>query len=357
LVIFPAKNWIICLALSSLFISCGTQRAAAPAGGQDSARAKQDFTSAGATSNEPKAIFPAARFEFGEVLSGAVVEHDFTLSNPGSTPILIEKVSMTTPLLVTEMPHAVAPGAEGRIHLKLDTENLEGKFEGTILVFLNDPGLPPERLAFSGRIVSPIELSPRPGFFVSGQSDKGNLAAIEIVNHESEPLRIEKIEHPVERFTTQLETLEPGRHYRLILTLKPDGPQGRATGTILIRTSSKRMPVLKVGANTYLYERVHTFPDVVDFGKLRAGDTGRAAIVLMIHQEGGTDFKVQLSTDVPGLSLHSERGPKGDQYQAEATLSLERIPVGPIKGSIFIDTNDAQFPRVSVPVNGKIVER
>ena len=74
--------------------------------------------------------------------------------------------------------------------------------------------------------------------------------------------------------------------------MKPGGPGGRGVDTIVIRTSSKRMPVLKVAANTYLYERVHTFPDVVDFGKLRAGDAGHATVILMIHQEGGTDFRV-----------------------------------------------------------------
>jgi len=117
------------------------------------------------------------------------------------------------------------------------------------------------------------------------------------------------------------------------------------------------MPVLKVGANTYLYERVHTFPDVVDFGTWHVGDAGHATVILMVHQEGGTDFKVQLSTDVPGLSLKSERGPKGDRYQAEISLIFEKTRVGPIKGSIFIDTNDTQYPRVIVPVSGQIVER
>jgi hypothetical protein len=116
------------------------------------------------------------------------------------------------------------------------------------------------------------------------------------VNHESEPLRIEKIEHPAERFTTQLEALKPGQRYRLTLALKADGPRGRAADTILIRTSSKRMPMIKVGANTYLYDRVHAFPDVVNLGTLRAAELGRPAITLMaapsptgwgvvIHQE------------------------------------------------------------------------
>jgi hypothetical protein len=81
------------------------------------------------TSNGSKAVFPEARFEFGEVLSGTIVEHDFALRNAGSVPTRIEKVSMTTPLLVTQMPRDVAPGAEGRIYFKLDTVNLEGSLK------------------------------------------------------------------------------------------------------------------------------------------------------------------------------------------------------------------------------------
>ncbi len=223
--------------------------------------------------------------------------------------------------------------------------------------FLNDPALPQASLTFAGRIVPAIELSPRAAFFVAGQRGRGNRAAIEIVNHESEPLTIEKIEHPTERFTTQLETLKRGQHYRLTLALNPDGPGGQTADTIVIRTSSKRTPVLKVGANTYLYEKVHTFPDVVDFGTWRVAEAGHAAVILMIHQERGSDFRVQLSSDVPGLSFKSERGLKGDRYQVEITLISEQIRVGPMKGSIIIGTNDPEFPRVVVPVSGQIVER
>jgi Protein of unknown function (DUF1573) len=225
-VLFPAIRRVVFLASFPLFVSCGSQHPVASTSGPDSGMVNQGSTSPGVTSNGSKAVFPEARFEFGEVLSGTIVEHDFALRNAGSVPTRIEKVSMTTPLLVTQMPRDVAPGAEGRIYFKLDTVNLEGKFEGTILVSLNDPALPQARLSFSGHILPAIELSPRPAFFVAGQRGQGNRAAIEIVNHESEPLRIEKIEHPAERFTTQLEALKPGQRYRLTLALKADVPVG-----------------------------------------------------------------------------------------------------------------------------------
>jgi hypothetical protein len=352
---FPAVRKVVFVALLPVFVSFGTQHPAAIADGQDSGTVKQVVASSSTNSNGPKANFAEVRFEFGEVLSGTAVEHDFALRNQGSAPALIEKVSMTPPLLVTQMPRAVAPGAEGRIHFKLDTTSLEGKFEGTILVDMNDPALPQARLSFSGHIVPAIEISPRPAFFVAAQRGKGNRAAIEIVNHESEPLKIDKVEYSTERFTSQLEALKPGQHYRLTLALKPDGPVGRAADTILIRTSSKRMPLLKVGANTYLFEKVHAFPDVLDFGAWRASEAGAATMTLMIHQEGGSDFRVQLSSDIPGLTLKSERGPKGDRYQVEVTLAPEKVRVGSLTGSIVIETNDAEFPRIIVPVTGRIV--
>ena len=214
----------------------------------------------------------------------------------------------------------MAPGTEGTIHFKLDTANLAGKFQGAIVVFLNDPALPQAPLAFEGTIVPAVELSPTPAFYVAGLRGRGGQAAIEIVNHESEPLQIERIENPTERFTTQLETLEPGQHYRLTLNLKPDGPGGRSTDNILIATSSKRAPTLKVAANTYLFERVRTFLDVVDFGTVRANDPGRTPQTLMIYQADGSDFQVKVSTDAPALLLKSERGPKGDRYQVTVSL-------------------------------------
>jgi|GEM_PF-814244 len=352
-----ATRGLVLLTSSCLIAFCDPLHFAAPPGTHDLGTAKRGSASSSAASEGPKAVFPEARFEFSAVMSGAVVEHDFIIKNEGSAPLVIQKVSMTTPLLVTRMPRVVAPGAQGTIHFKLDTANLVGKFDGAILVFLNDPASAQVVLTFAGHIVPAIELSPIPAFFVSGQRGRGGRAAIEIVNHQTEPLGIEKIEHPTERFTTELATLERGQRYRLTLTLKPNGPGGRTMDTILIRTSSKRVPVLRVAANTYLYERVHTFPEVVDLGTWRVSDAGDAALTLMVYQEGGSDFQAKLTTDVPALSVKWERGPKEDRYQATITLNAEKIKVGLINGYIFIDTNDLEFPRVIVPVHGQFVER
>jgi hypothetical protein len=312
----------------------------------------------------PKAVLTETRFHFENVICGSVVGHDFVLQNRGSAPLRIDKVSMTSPLLVTRMPREIAPGAEDTIRFKLDTSSLEGAFQGQILVSLNDPALSEASLTFEGQVVPTIELSPMPAFFVSAQRGQAEQSSIEIINHAPEPLDIEKVEHPTDRFDTVLETLEGGRRYRLTLLLKPDGPVGRGTETVLLNTSSKTLPVLKVSANTYLHERVYTFPDAIDLGAIpiavirrNPGILEQIAETLMIYQENGSDFKIELSTDVPACNLRSERGPKGDRYQATVSLISDNLKAGPIIGSIFIQTNDPQFPKITVPVSGWILER
>ncbi len=313
-------------------------------------------------SEGPKATVTDPRFHFEATLSGSAVEHDFVLKNLSSSPLRIQKVSMTPPLIVTTMPHEVLGGSEGKIHFELDTSHLSGAFQGEILVFLDDPVQPEIELAFEGRIVPLIEVVPMPAFYVAAGRGESKRASVEIVNHEAELLSIQKVEHSTERFTTDLETIEPGRRYRLTLILKPDGPDGKTAETILVRNSSKNMPMLPIQANTYLHGRVYTFPETVDLGAFRLRDIQRAPQILevarqtlMIYQEGGTDFQLHVTTDVPGLELKSERGPKGDRFQVTVTLTPSLLQVGLLRGSVFIETNDHEFRKLAVPVSGEIL--
>jgi uncharacterized protein DUF1573 len=312
----------------------------------------------------PKAVFQETRFDFGRAMYGSVVEHDFWVKNEGSAALKIVKATMTSPLLVTRMPREIAPGGEGLIHFKLDTAALRGPFKGQITVFVNDPDLPEADLSFEGIVIPPVEVSPLPAFFVSGLRGKGASASLEITNHEPEPLRILKVEHASERFTTNLETIVPGQRYKLTLLLKPDGPSGRNTELITVVTSSETQQTLEITANTFLHERVYTFPDAVDLGAIPISQIrknpdllNRLAQTLMVYQEGGSDFRATLHTDLPMLNLKWERGPKGDRYQATISLDPDKVGANSFKGLLLIDTNDPQVSKLSIPISGQILDQ
>jgi Protein of unknown function (DUF1573) len=315
-----------------------------------------------AAADSPHAVFSETTFQFERVLEGAVVEHEFALKNAGSAPLRIIGVRMTSPLIVTSMPASVAPGSEAKIRIRLDTSGLRGHFPGEIEVSLDDPTLPEASLEFEGDIVPSVEVSPAPAFFLAGRRGELRQASVEIINHEPEPLRIDEPHYSSDRFSTKLDTLEEGRRYRLTLLLRPDGPGGRHSEPILLPTSSRSHPALTIVANTLLRERVYTFPDAVDFGTIRLRDIDRdpqwlrrTAQTLMVYQFGGADFSVILRTDLSQLAFSSERGPKWDRYQNTLTLIQEKLMPGVIHGSIFVETNDKEFPLLVVPVFGDVV--
>lgn len=304
-----------------------------------------------------------AQFDFGTAIRGAVLEHTFTLVNHTASPLRVDKVRLTPPLMPAGVLREVPANNEAVLRVKIDTTNLSGVYEGLILLSFADPKVAEVRLTVVGRVVPPIEIKP-PALVVTAQRGERAQASVEILNHTTEPIVIDAPVAPPSRFSTRLETIEKGRRFRLTLTMDPNGPAGKNREMILLETSSAAVPELRVAAYTYLRERVYTFPESVDLGSLRLDDMRRdpelvkaAAQILMIYRKGTTDFQATVTTDVPALVITSERGPLGDRYQLTVRLAAEKAEAGPVSGSIFIKTNDPDIPQLTVPVSGQILGR
>ena len=303
-------------------------------------------------------------FDFGRVLTGTFVEHQFVVKNERAVPLVIDEVRLTPPLTLVGAPASVAPRAQGVVRVRLDTSRVTGLFEGRIALSIADADEPNINLTFTGTVYQTVEAVPRGAFFVVTERGQPQEQSIELVNHESEPLEIKSVVHPQDRFTTKLETLDAGKRYRLTLRLDGTGPGGRRTDPIIVTTSSRSTPTIRIAANTFVRERVYTFPDSVDLGTFPLSAVNadpalleKLAQILMVYRKGAGGFDVKVTTDVDGLDIHAERGPLGDRWQVTLTLKRESLKPGPIKGSILIETNDPEFSRLRVPVSGLVIAK
>ena len=300
-------------------------------------------------------------FDFGTLGVEDEWQHTFQFENSGSEPLEIKDVQLTTPLVVTTMTPRVEPGKSGAVTIRLERPREKGEFQGTVTV--NFRSQPSNQVVFEvvGKIVPPIEFDPYPMFFVSTQRGRDKTASIEIVNHEHETFEILRADHASSRFTTQLEAVQPGRRYRLTLTLKSDGPSGRMNDTITLATSSRNHPFLKVQAHTNINERVHVFPDMIDFGtinidylKAHSETDESLATSLMVYQEGGKDFQISATTDVPFLDLSTSQAQLKDRYEVRAKVVPEKLKSGEVNGAVVVLTNDPEFPRLTIPIRAVI---
>ena len=296
-------------------------------------------------------------FDFGRVLKGTPVEHEFIVKNERSSPLVIDAVRLTAPLTLVKAPTTLAPGAQGVVRVRLDTSRIAGLFEGRVVLTLVDSE-DEIGLTLSGTVYQTVEASPQPVLFVITDRDQIREQSIELVSHESGPVEITSVTHPHDRFATRIETLEPGKRYRLTLTMDGKGDGGRRADSIVVATSSQVTPVVRILANTFVRERVYTFPDAVDFGAVPIGALDanpalleRLAQTLMVYRKDA-GFEIKVTSDLEMLDIGTERGPLGDRWQTTISLKRERLQPGPFRGTIFVETNDSEFPRLRVPVTG-----
>jgi HYDIN/CFA65/VesB-like, Ig-like domain len=312
----------------------------------------------------PRASGPHARLtpdhiDVGAVLQGGAVERDFVLTNEGDAPLRTEGAELTGPLRVDPFPSIVAPGVSVTIRVRLAAGTL-GPFNEELRLQLNDPATPQLTLTLQGEVVPLVQVLPNPLVALIGPRGVRTQSTVEIANHSMEPVRVLSVEVANDRVLAELATVEAGRRYRLTLTLNDRATAGRELVPIVVHTDSATTPVVHLVAATFLRERVYTFPDAIDLGAVPLADwkTGNPALTqkLMIYQTGGKNFEATLSSDVPGLTIDAVRGPEGDRWQATISWQSSTPSIGKIHGTITIRTNDPEFPMLTVPVTGEVLQ-
>jgi hypothetical protein len=304
---------------------------------------------------------PEASYHFDITGISEPVEHTFLFTNNTAEILETARIGVTPPLIVTNISARVFPWQGGMLRFRLGDPRPAGDYQGFIEVAFKNPGISNITFEVTGKITPLVEAKPFPEFFVATGRGQPKETSIQLINHDVQPLAIVGIESPSSRFSLRLETNQVGQLYRLFLELPGQGKTGRMAEPIKLHTSNKKEPVLLIGANTYIYERVHTFPEDLDFGTLggaqvKTNEAYRKTLtqVLMVYQESGTNFQVTASTDLPFLTTHAQRSSNGKQVQIEVGLKPEELRAGDFKGHLELVTNDREFPRMEINVKGQV---
>ncbi|MGI4735092.1 MAG: DUF1573 domain-containing protein [Janthinobacterium lividum] len=88
--------------------------------------------------NAPVMTFAESQFDFGDIQSGSKVQHTFSFTNTGKTPLLIADATAscgcTTPNWTKE---PIAPGAKGTLDVQFDSKGKQGLISKQVSVRSN----------------------------------------------------------------------------------------------------------------------------------------------------------------------------------------------------------------------------
>jgi|GEM_PF-503612 hypothetical protein len=98
-------------------------------------------------------VFDQDVFDFGKIKSGEVVKHEFTFTNTGKHPVVIENVKPAcgcTAIEYSEEP--VPPGEKGKIKAQFDSAGKSGpQMKHITIIYNGDPKI--IRVTFSGEVL------------------------------------------------------------------------------------------------------------------------------------------------------------------------------------------------------------
>ena len=145
---------------------------------------------------------------------------------------------------MTRFDRVIPPGGEGKVTLNVDLKGYQGRVWKDATIMSNDLRQPTFQIMLQGQVRPHIEL--RPGSFVqfSPTAQSAEEKTVDLMAT-GQDFRVLKVENNLkEKINAQLETVVPGKHYRLkIANLQQEGSYA---GVIKCSTDHPKKPEVQI---------------------------------------------------------------------------------------------------------------
>jgi hypothetical protein len=304
-------------------------------------------------------------FDWGSVMQGEVVTHDFEIRNSGPTPLIIEDVKPACGCTTGSWDKTIAPGATGKITLSVDTLRFAGRIKKTAQVITNASKGDKTTLVMQGDIEVVIIQEPPPGkrglTAVPGVPIKP--VTITLKKGSVKTFKLNKVSCPNRQagrgspplVDIRVSVIEAGSHYELIITphIPPDNDTIRfytanIVANVTVRGKTFDLPVnLPIGVK----KRIDWSPQSIlftnkDFDELdvvHVDTTPATKEVRIMSLHPDHSFNI-LGVRIEGEHLKTslETVTPGKEYKLAIELVKKPKTTGPrrIVEKIFVDTDD-----------------
>ncbi|SRR5579875_298011 len=293
---------------------------------------------------QPHIAAPAPSYDFGTVLEGTPVKHEFTIRNTGQADLIIGHVQTSCGCTVAQSDKKrLAPGEETQLPVTFDTRHERGHASRRIDVYTNDPQTPDLALEIQGVVRRESEATPDEVVFdaVRKETEQSREVAI-TYNGKDRNFKITKVSNSNPNIAV---TQEPG--LKLRVALRKTMPPGPFQDTIEVATTGRPVEIPVYGR---IVGDLVTEPAQVSFGILPHGQ-GAMRIVRLTNNGPRPVAIKEVSTTSPGVVAKVEPVAAGKEYKI--TLQLRKgYPDGQLHGQLVITTDDPEQTSLTVPFYG-----
>lgn len=180
-------------------------------------------------------------FNFGSISEGTKVDHVFTLTNEGDTPLTILQVTSSCGCTAaTVSSKTIQPKGTGEIKSTFNSSNFSGNIHKTISVQTNDPKTPTVTLTMKGTVTTTIQLNPKQLNFGQVKPNTPTTLPLTITNMGQKTLKITGVKTPMPQVAlkTEKSVLKAGEQTKILVTVTARPEDRILSGYLTITTDN-----------------------------------------------------------------------------------------------------------------------
>jgi thiol-disulfide isomerase/thioredoxin len=300
----------------------------------------------------PRAIIDHPDHDFGAVWIGEKMNHTFVVNNEGDAPLRILEVKPACGCtLAGSYDKVIAPGSSGSIPVSIDTKKFNGPFKKYVNIKTNDTQNAAFPCSLQGSVKHYVNMEPQRVSFLRIAEEDSPTMPVEVINNTDTPLELTLVANdPTGRFSAQLEEIEKGQKYQILVSAKPPYQEKLNRATFEVKTNIAAQPSIQIPITAYLPPRIEVRPEQVFVTVVQ--DQPRVQRVRVINNGESLVHvtKVECTdTTVKVMEITPRR--EGKEYDVALQLPAKYDPAPDQK--LTITTDDPKKPTIEVPITGR----
>lgn len=187
-------------------------------------------------------------YDFGTILEGIILTHDFIIENKGNEPLLIPRARSTCTCAVADYSKEILPGQKGFITVVYDSKGSGGmSVNYEIRVETNDPRKGEFDLIITGH-VDPIAIIKPERVILRGNAGEEIKTELIITSDARKPFKVFSAEPKIgENISCGIKEVENSEPMKYMLTVKNTrNEKGKYRDYIYLKTDSDIRPVISI---------------------------------------------------------------------------------------------------------------
>ena len=317
----------------------------------------------------PLASFPGAEFNWGSVLQGEVVEHDFEIKNTGGSVLKVERVKPSCGCTTVDFDKLIPPGQVGKVKLRVETKKFTGTVKKTAQVTTNASNST-QQLIMTGKIDPVVTVDPKLPRIETVVGMKAEPLAVTLTKAAQHSYRVLEVSSKTDIVTPTLEEVKPGEEYKILMTPNlPDSTRKYHYAQVDVKVEvGEKTFDLPIRVSVTVKERIEATPASVYFSRkdteaLKSNPETPAVKTVTVKcldpQHSFDVTSVEIQPTKPGAQTYfqvaKEIVDEGKEYRIRVTLpQLPQDNSRRLVEKIIVKTNDEKIQEIKINATASI---